>query len=66
MSYWYFAVYNVVDGLIWISSFLYAGYFFGKIPVVKKNFTLVILGIIVVSILPGVIELVRARRARAV
>ncbi len=66
MSYWHFAVYNVVGGLVWISSFLYAGYFFGNIPVVKKNFTLVILGIIVVSILPGVIELVRARRARAV
>lgn len=66
MSYWHFAVYNVVGGLVWISSFLYAGYFFGNIPVVKKNFTLVILGIIAVSILPGVIELVRARRARAV
>jgi len=66
MSYWHFAVYNVVGGLVWISSFLYAGYFFGNIPAVKKNFTLVILGIIVVSILPGVIELVRARRARAV
>ncbi|NKE69750.1 DedA family protein [Candidatus Manganitrophus noduliformans] len=66
MRYWHFAVYNVVGGLVWISSFLYAGYFFGNIPVVKKNFTLVILGIIVVSILPGVIELVRARRARAV
>ncbi|MDC4227461.1 MAG: DedA family protein [Candidatus Manganitrophus sp.] len=66
MSYGHFAAYNVVGGLVWISSFLYAGYFFGNIPVVKKNFTLVILGIIVVSILPGVIELVRARRARAV
>lgn len=66
MSYWHFAVYNVVGGLVWIISFLYAGHFFGNIPVVKKNFTVVILGIIVVSILPVVIELVRARRARAV
>lgn len=66
MSYWQFAVYNVVGGLVWISSFLYAGYFFGNIPAVKENFTLVILGIIVVSILPGVIEVLRARRARAV
>lgn len=66
MSYWHFAAYNVVGGLVWISSFLYAGYFFGNIPVVKKNFTLVILGIIVVSILPGVIEVIRARRARTV
>jgi membrane-associated protein len=64
MRYWHFAVYNVVGGLVWISSFLYAGYFFGNIPMVKKNFTLVILGIIVVSILPGVIEVIRARRAR--
>lgn len=66
MSYWQFAVYNVVGGLVWISSFLYAGYFFGNLPAVKENFTLVILGIIVVSILPGVIEVLRARRARAV
>jgi membrane-associated protein len=66
MSYWRFAVYNVVGGLVWIGSFLYAGYFFGNIPAVKKNFTLVILGIIVVSILPGVVELLRARRARTV
>lgn len=66
MSYRRFAAYNVVGGLVWISSFLYAGYFFGNIPAVKKNFTLVILGIIVVSILPGVIEVVRARRARMV
>lgn len=61
MSYWRFAGYNIVGGVVWIGSFLFAGYFFGNIPAVKKNFTLVILGIIAVSILPGVIELVRAR-----
>ncbi len=61
MSYWRFAGYNIVGGLVWIGSFLFAGYFFGNIPAVKENFTLVILGIIAVSILPGVIELVRAR-----
>lgn len=64
MRYGRFALYNVVGGLVWICSFLYAGYFFGNIPAVKENFTLVILGIIVVSILPGVIEVIRAQRAR--
>lgn len=61
MRYGHFALYNIVGGLLWISLFLFGGYFFGNIPVVKQNFTLVILGIIVVSILPGVIEFARAR-----
>ncbi len=65
MRYGRFAAYNVVGGLLWISSFLFGGYFFGNIPAVKKNFTLVIFGIIVVSILPGVIELIRARTRTA-
>ncbi|TAK08672.1 MAG: DedA family protein [Candidatus Manganitrophaceae bacterium] len=64
MRYGHFALYNIVGGLLWISLFLFGGYFFGNIPVVKQNFTLVILGIIVVSILPGVIEYARGR-ARA-
>jgi membrane-associated protein len=61
MNYGRFLSYNIVGGLLWISSFLFAGYFFGNIPAVKENFTLVILGIIAVSILPGVVEFVRAR-----
>lgn len=62
MSYGKFLLYNVVGGLIWIAGFLYAGYFFGNIPVVKRNFTLVIFAIIIISMLPAVIEYWRARR----
>lgn len=63
MTYGRFIVYNVVGGVVWITIFVYAGYFFGNIPVVKKNFTLVILAIIVISILPAVIEYLRQRRS---
>ena len=62
MSYGQFLIYNVVGGILWIVIFMLAGFWFGNIPIVKRNFTLVILGIIVVSILPGVVEYLRARR----
>jgi len=62
MTYGKFASYNVIGGIAWVSSFLMLGYFFGGIPVVKSNFTLVIFGIIFVSILPPVIEYFRSRR----
>lgn len=63
MSYGRFQGYNVVGGLLWNGSFLYGGYFFGNLPFVKQNFSLVILAIIVLSLLPGVIEYWRHRRA---
>jgi membrane-associated protein len=62
MTYSKFAFYNVAGALAWVGICLGAGYAFGNVPVVKDNFSLVALGIIVVSILPGVIEFVRARR----
>jgi membrane-associated protein len=62
MTYARFAVYNVAGGIAWIAIFVLGGYAFGNIPVVKRNFTLVILAIIVLSVLPGVIEYVRQRR----
>ena len=49
-------------GVLWILLFVLGGYYFGTIPVVRRNFTLVIMAIIVISILPGVIELLRHRR----
>lgn len=55
MSYARFIVYNVVGGVLWVVLLVFAGYFFGNIPIVKKNFTLVIFAIIFISILPGVI-----------
>ena len=65
MSYRYFAAYNVTGALAWVLSLLLAGYWFGQIPTVKRNFHIVILAIIVISVMPMVIEFVRARRAPA-
>lgn len=62
MTYGKFLLYNVVGGLLWVLSVTLAGYFFGNIPVVRKHFTLVIIGIIVVSVLPAVTEALRHRR----
>jgi membrane-associated protein len=62
MTYGKFLVYNVVGGILWIASFTLGGYFFGNLPFVKKNFTLVIVAIIVISVMPTVIEYLRQRR----
>ena len=66
MRYFRFATYNVVGGIAWVTSFLLLGYFFGGLPVIKDNFTYVILGIILVSILPPVIEVIRERRKTSI
>jgi membrane-associated protein len=66
MSYGKFLTYNVVGGIAWICLFVLGGYFFGGLPIVKENFTLVILAIIALSIMPGVIEFIRSRRHPAV
>lgn len=62
MTYHTFMVYNAVGCVLWVGVCVGAGYLFGNIPVVKDNFTLVALGIIAVSLLPLVIELVKNRR----
>jgi membrane-associated protein len=62
MTYARFMVYNVVGAFLWVLLLVPAGYFFANIPVVKQNFSLVILGIIVVSILPAVFEFFREWR----
>lgn len=61
MSYSRFASYNVAGGFLWVTSFLFIGYFFGGLPIIKQNFTYVILGIIILSILPPFIEIIRER-----
>jgi membrane-associated protein len=53
MSYSRFIVYNVVGGIGWVAIFLLGGYFFGNIPAVKTNFTIVIVAIIIISVMPG-------------
>lgn len=64
MAYSRFLFFNVTGAILWVLLLTYAGYFFGNLPLVKNNLTLVILGIIVLSILPGVFEFLRARRVR--
>lgn len=63
MTYSRFALYNVSGAVLWVVSLGYAGYFFGNLPFIKNNLTLVILGIIFLSILPGIIEILRHRKA---
>jgi membrane-associated protein len=66
MNYTHFLTYNVVGGLLWITLFAFGGYFFGNIPVVKNNFGIVIIAIIIISILPAVIEIWKERRRPSV
>ncbi len=61
MSYGKFITYNVVGGLLWVASFLSLGYFFGNLPVVEKNFSLVIIAIILISVMPAVIEFIKEK-----
>ncbi len=65
MHYPRFLAYNIVGALLWVWSFLLLGYFFGNLPMVKKNFTLVIFAIIFLSILPIIVEFVKSRRVAA-
>jgi membrane-associated protein len=64
MTYWRFNLYNITAGIAWVGMFVGAGYFFGNLPMVRHNFTLVILAIIFVSILPAVIEYLRQRNKK--
>ena len=65
MNYPRFLAYNVGGAVAWVSLFTLAGYFFGNIPAVKANFTLVILAIIGLSVLPIIVEMIRGRRRPA-
>jgi membrane-associated protein len=55
MTYVKFIIYNIAGAVLWVLSLVAAGHYFGNIPIVKKNFTLVIMAIIFISILPGII-----------
>jgi membrane-associated protein len=65
MNYPQFLYYNVVGGLAWVLICTLAGYFFGNVPIVKKNFELVVVGIVLISVLPVAWELWAARRRAA-
>jgi len=66
MTYSRFAVYNVTGAIAWVGICLGAGYVFGAVPIVKNNFSLVALGIVFVSILPAVFEVINSRRGGSV
>lgn len=61
MHYGRFIRYNIIGALMWVGLLIYAGYFFGELPVVKNNFGLVVIGIIVVSVLPMAVEIAKAK-----
>ena len=61
MTYPRFVLFNIVGGLLWVALFTALGYFFGNISTVQRNFTLVILGIVFISLLPPIVEFLRQR-----
>ena len=64
MGYRRFLAYNVIGGIAWIASLVYAGYLFGNIPWVKANLTWIVIGIVVVSLIPAVTTFLQERRSR--
>jgi membrane-associated protein len=62
MTYGKFILYNVVGAILWVAICLFGGFFFGNLPFVKENFSVVILAIIFISILPGLYEFLRHKR----
>ncbi len=62
MNYGWFISYNIIGGIIWVGLFMFGGYFFGNIPIVKNNFEISIFIIIFLSILPGIIEYLKHKR----
>ena len=65
MSYPRFLAYSLAGGAFWVTAFLWAGYYFGNLPAVRENFSLVVLGIIVISVLPILIGILKERRKPA-
>ncbi len=62
MTYPRFLMFNVIGGFTWVTLIMFSGYFFGNIPVIRRNFSFVVLTIIIVSVMPAVIEYLRHRR----
>ena len=65
MSYGHFISYNIIGGIAWVTLFTWGGYFFGTLPFVQDNFSFVVLAIILISVLPGVVEVIKERSRKA-
>ena len=65
MSYEHFISYNIIGGIAWVTLFTWGGYFFGTLPFVQDNFSFVVLAIILISVLPGVVEVIKERSRKA-
>ncbi len=61
MSYGHFFSYNVIGGIAWVSLFTWGGYFFGTLPFVRENFSFVVLAIILISVMPAVVQVIKER-----
>jgi len=64
MTYWKFISYNILGGIGWVAVFVFGGYFFGSIPLVKRHFTIIIFAIILISMIPGLVEFIKHRRKK--
>jgi membrane-associated protein len=64
MTYFRFLMFNMIGGIIWVSIFLFGGYFFGKIPFVQEHFFIVILAIIIISLIPVAVEIIKHQREK--
>jgi len=62
MRYGYFISYNIFGGILWTALFIGAGYFFGNVPFVRNNFSLVVIAIVLISVVPAVVEVIRSRK----
>lgn len=64
MTYWHFISYNIFGGIVWTALFIFGGYYFGNIPFIRNNFSIVIIAIILISILPAVVEYFRGKQKK--
>lgn len=62
MPYSAFIVYNIIGGVLWVTSFLFGGYFFGNLIIVKDNFSFLIVGVIIALLIPGIIAYLQSKR----
>lgn len=61
MRYGYFLTYNIIGGIVWTALFIFGGYLFGNMSFVRDHFSLVVLGIIIISVMPAIVEVLRSR-----